>query len=69
MENNIKFNLIIEKLNEKIANLNIELSKNSNNINLQNELHILLTDRDIIYKGSSSQLEELIKKYGDLINE
>lgn len=68
MENNIKFNLIIEKLNKKIANLNIKLSKDSNNIELQNELNTLLNDRNIIYSGNASDFEELIKKYGDLIN-
>lgn len=57
MENSTKFNLIIEKLNQKIANLNIQLSKNSNNIELQNKLNELLEDKERVYKGTVKDLD------------
>lgn len=69
MENSTKFNLIIEKLNQKIANLNIKLSKNSNNIELQTKLDELLKDKEKIYKGTKKDLDELILKYGETNNE
>lgn len=68
MENNIKFTLIIDKLNQKIAQLNIRISKDSNNILLKEELNNLLNDRDLLYKGNTNDLNNLIKKYGDMIN-
>jgi len=69
MENSTKFNLIIEKLNQKIANLNIQLSKNSNNIELQNKLNELLEDKERVYKGTVKDLDELTLKYGEINNE
>ncbi len=69
MENSTKFNLIIEKLNQKIAKLNIQLSKNSNNIELQNKLNELLEDKERVYKGTVKDLDELILKYGEINNE
>ncbi len=68
MENNIKFTLIIDKLNQKIAELNIKISKDTNNILLKEELNSLLHDRDLLYKGNANDLNALIKKYGDIIN-
>lgn len=69
MENSTKFNLIIEKLNQKIANLNIKLSKDSNNIDLQNKLDELLKDKEKVYKGTIKDLDELTLKYGEKNNE
>ena len=69
METNTKFSLIIDKLNKKISELNIKLSKDTENIELQNTLNTLLSDRDLQFKGNNEQLDALIKKYGELINE
>ena len=69
MENSTKFNLIIEKLNQKMVKLNIQLSKNSNNIELQNKLNELLEDKERVYKGTVKDLDELILKYGEINNE
>lgn len=69
MEINTKFSLIIDKLNKKISELNIKLSKDADNAKLQNELKNLLSDRDMFFKGNNQELESLIKKYGELINE
>lgn len=69
MENSTKFNLIIEKLNQRIANLNIKLSKDSNNIELQNKLDELLKDKERVYKGTIKDLDELTLKYGETNNE
>ena len=69
METNKKFSLIIDKLNKKISELNIKLSKDTENIELQNTLNTLLSDRDLLFKGNNEQLDALIKKYGELINE
>ena len=63
MENSTKFNLIIEKLNQRIATLNIRLSKDSNNIELQNKLDELLKDKERVYKGTIKDLDELSLKY------
>ena len=69
METNTKFSLIIDKLNKKISELNIKLSKDTEIIELQNTLNTLLSDRDLLFKGNNEQLDALIKKYGELINE
>ena len=69
MENSTKFNLIIEKLNQRIATLNIRLSKDSNNIELQNKLDELLKDKERVYKGTIKDLDELTLKYGETNNE
>ena len=69
MENNIKFTLIIEKLNQKIAELNIKISKDETNQLLKQELQTLLTDRNLLYKGTQSDLSNILQKYGDFTNE
>ena len=69
MDNNIKFNLIIEKLNQKIAYLNIKISKDKNNLKLQKQLHDLLIDKEKIYKGTITDLENITLKYGETNNE
>ena len=48
MENSIKFTLIIDKLNRKISELNIKISKDFNNDELQKKLQSLLEDRDLL---------------------
>lgn len=69
MENNIKFTLIIEKLNQKIAELNIKISKDETNELLKKELETLLVDRDLLYKGAQNDLNSIIQKYGEFTNE
>lgn len=69
MDNNTKFTLIIDKLNQQIAILNIKISKNPNNKELNETLNNLLQDKDKLYTETGKNLENLIKKYGDLINE
>lgn len=68
MENNVKFTLIIDKLNQKIAELNIKISKDTDNTLLKQELETLLSDRDLLYKGNANDLNSLIQKYGEMIN-
>lgn len=69
MENNIKFTLIIDKLNRKISELNIKISKDFNNDELQKQLQSLLEDRDLLYKGNVDDVKKIIEKYGDTFNE
>lgn len=64
MENNTKFTVAIDKLNKKIAELNIKISKEPNNEAINQELEILLKDREELFRGNSEQLKELIEKYG-----
>lgn len=69
-ENNIKFALALDKINRKIAKLNIKLSKDLTNPILKNELETLLKDKDLLYKGTDVELlTELINKYGSKDNE
>lgn len=69
MENSIKFTLVVNILDRKIAKLNIKISENSNNIELKKELEELLNDRDLLYKGNINDVEKIIEKYGDAFNE
>jgi|GluameStandDraft_1065615.scaffolds.fasta_scaffold04080_6 predicted RNase H-like nuclease (RuvC/YqgF family) len=69
MENSIKFTLIIDKLNRKISELNIKISKDFNNDELQKKLQSLLEDRDLLYKGNVDDVKKIIEKYGDTFNE
>ncbi len=69
MDNNIKFTVIVDKLNYQIAMLNIEISKNPSNNELNEKLNKLLADREKLYTGTAEDLDNLTKKYGDLINE
>lgn len=69
MENSIKFTLVVDKLERKISKLNIKISKDSNNVELQKELEELLNDKNILYKGNSNDVEKIIEKYGDTFNE
>ena len=66
MNNNIKFSIALENLNKKIAELNIKISKDLDNILLKNELSILLYDRDILFKGTDiKKIESFMDKYGN----
>lgn len=69
MENSIKFTLIADKLDRKISKLNIKISKDSNNVELQKELEELLNDKSLLYKGNSNDVKKIIEKYGDTFNE
>ncbi len=69
MDNNIKFTVIVDKLNYQIAMLNIKISKDPNNSELNEKLEKILADREKLYTGTAKDLDNLIKKYGDLINE
>ncbi len=69
MENSVKFTLVVNILDRKIAKLNIKILENSNNIELKKELEELLNDRNLIYKGNINDVEKIIEKYGDAFNE
>ena len=69
MDNSAKFSLLIDKLNKIISDLNIKLSKDSNNESLKNELNCIIADRDLLFKCDLEDFERLIIKYGELINE
>ena len=69
MDNNIKFTVIVDKLNYQIAMLNIEISKDPSNNELNEKLNKHLADREKLYTGTAEDLDNLTKKYGDLINE
>lgn len=69
MDNNIKFTVIVDKLNYQIAMLNIKISKDPNNSELNEKLEKILADREKLYTGTAEDLDNLTKKYGDLINE
>ena len=66
MDNNIKFTVALENLNNKIAELNIKISEDFDNEDLKNKLSILLNERSTLLKGTNSEIiESLINKYGN----
>ena len=66
MDNNIKFTIALENLNNKIAELNIKISEDFDNEDLKNKLSILLNERNTLLKGTNSEIiESLINKYGN----
>ena len=66
MDNNIKFTVALENLNNKIAELNIKISEDFDNEDLKNKLSILLNERNTLLKETNSEiLESLINKYGN----
>lgn len=69
MDNNIKFTLIVDKLDRKISELNIKLSKNPNDNILKKELNEILIDKNSLYKGTIDDIKKIIEKYGDTFNE
>lgn len=65
MDNNMKFSLAIDTLNQKIAEITIKLSEDLNNKSLQLELEQLLENKDRLYKSNDrEELKKLIEKYG-----
>ncbi len=64
MDNNLKLTIVIDKLDKKIAELNIKLSKNEGNSDDINKLNQLLEEREKIFRGTSDELKALIEKYG-----
>ena len=60
----MKFTLAIDKLNKKIAELNIKLSKNPDDLESEEKLQKLLYSKNVMYRGSSEEFEVLIEKYG-----
>lgn len=69
MIDNIKFSLVIDKLNQKIAELNIKLARNENDPVIKAELDTVLNDKELLYHGTDEQLKQILEKYGDLVNE
>lgn len=70
MDNNMKFSLAIETLNQKIAETTIRLSKDLDNRSLKLELNKLLEDKNTLYTSTNhEELNKLIKKYGSNDNE
>ena len=66
MDNNIIFSVALNNLNNKIAELNIKISKDFNNEELKTELSILLNEHDMLLKGTDTEkIESLIEKYGN----
>lgn len=66
MNNSIKFTVIVDKLNRLISELNIKISKNQENEELKSKLDELVYDRNLLYKGSLEDLENIIAKYGEI---
>ena len=64
MNENLKLNLAIDKIEKKIAELNIKITKNPEDIDSIKELNILLKNRNKIYTGNTEELKILINKYG-----
>ena len=64
MDDILRFTIAINNLDRRIAELNIEIAKDSNTSDYNRELELLLRDREKILSGSNQELRELIKKYG-----
>lgn len=62
MEDNVKLSIAMELIDKEIANLNIQLSENSESV-LKNKLNYLLTLKDSIYSGSFDGIDEFLEKY------
>ncbi|MBR3614824.1 MAG: hypothetical protein IKL55_06570 [Clostridia bacterium] len=70
MENNVKFALALNTLDQKIAELNIKISKDFNNEILKNELSILLDEKETLLKDKNMEkIEKIMNKYGSKNNE
>lgn len=63
MDNNLNISLIIDKLDKKIADLNIKISK-TNDENDIAKLNELLKEKEIIFSGNEEDFKKIIKKYG-----
>ncbi len=69
MENQIKFTIAFDNLNQKITELNIKISKDFKNESLKSELSILLNDREKLLKETDmAELERILNKYGSSKN-
>jgi len=62
MEDTIKFTLIVDKIDKKISELNIKISKDIGNLDLKKELEELLLDKNILYKGNTNDVKKIMKK-------
>lgn len=62
MEDNVKLSIAMELIDKEIANLNIQLSENSESI-LKDKLNYLLMLKDSIYSGSFDGIDEFLEKY------
>lgn len=65
MDNSTKFTVTVEIINRMIAQLNIKICENPDDINLKNSLNKLLDDKKILYTGNAKELEKIISKYGE----
>ena len=68
MNNNTSFVVIVNKLNKMIADLNIKISKDSQNEELKQQLEEILQHKEKLYKGTAKDLENIVFKYGDKTN-
>ena len=62
MEDNVKLSIAMELIDKEIANLNIQLSENSEST-LKDKLDYLLMLKDSIYSGSFDGIDEFLEKY------
>ena len=62
MKDNVKLSIAMELIDKEIANLNIQLSENSESI-LKDKLNYLLMLKDSIYSGSFDGIDEFLEKY------
>ena len=70
MTENTKFTILLDMLNRKIADLNIKIAKDDlNKENLEKQLNDMLKDREILYSGNHGDFINLLKKYGETIND
>ena len=49
------------ELNQKIAELNIKISEDEDNILLKEELNTLLKDKELLYKGNSNEFKNILE--------
>lgn len=70
MIENTKFTILLDMLNRKIADLNIRIAKDDpNKEKLEKQLNDMLKDREILYTGDHSDFVNVLKKYGETIND
>ena len=62
MEDKVKLSIAMELIDKEIANLNIQLSENSESI-LKDKLDYLLMLKNSIYSGSFDGIDEFLEKY------
>ena len=70
MIENTKFTILLDMLNRQIADLNIRIAKDDpNKENFEKQLNDMLKDREILYTGDHSDFVNVLKKYGETIND